>query len=1235
MGLTNAQQAAIEQSGKTVLVSAAAGSGKTFTLTKRIIQKIIEEGADISRMLIVTYTRAAAGELKSRISSALSEEIAKYPENTHLQNQMLLIPSAKICTIDSFFTDPVKSNFDKLGLPARIRLADSSELEDLRVDIFSSVLEDMYAKYGITSSTKLSDITDRNEFTDLIYLLTNTRNTHKFISLLCDLYDRLVTSPLGVEVLKKNALRLEESAKLDFFSTPEGSVIKRDILQILGTCENAFKYNLSRLDEDAFVKEKYFANFEDNVRKCQNLAHRIEKSDFEHLSNAFEAYNPSKLATITKENATPFSEECKEFRKKTHQKVMKIKNDYLAYSVDEIKNTYIELSKINLLLYEIISIFDKKYTQSKKDSGMLEFSDMPRFLLELLGDGSTSVAKEMRDMYDEVYIDEYQDVNEIQDTIFKIIGGTHRFMVGDIKQSIYGFRDAMPELFAAYKNTFPLYTENIDSDGCTIFMSENFRCDENIINFTNAVCSKLFEASREAINYTKNDDLVFQKMGLPEDYECPDIEINIFDDGQYSNLLIENEDEEDPAKPIVSEDDVRDTDIPNEAVYCAKEILRLIREEKKPNGAPVSFGDIAILVRVKYHGPIIAAALKKYGIEYCLSASNQLFDGNDMKSLLDLLRVIDNPEDDMALCSFLTTDAYSGEPMFSLEEIVTIRQAAGTQKSMYRALVEYSDTSDPLATLLCHRVSIILNILKSLRALSRRVAVDKLLRSIKTLPEFSLICESEAYTYIYDCACNYVKRSWNGLYSFLKYYKKLAESGNVTLKEASSTNAVNIMTIHQSKGLEYHTVFLFGCSRQFSQKESRASLNYSRQLCVATKTLLSDVDEDGKTYVCGTSSNIIKSAVVKSIYNDSLLEEMRILYVGLTRARERLYISATIKEEYGDFSNRMKMIGCDPSSIMKQKSFIEWIFSSLTSQNAPKDLRYNVNVYSALKMPDLIPADHDESKPMISATESELSLVNAINSTSNVSEGEKLISLIPSKVAASKASPSMLDNTIAIHKNALDSDREAEAIRARIQLMSSSKKDFDSILSEAKAPSAADIGTATHSFLQLCDFERVRKTSIKEEIELLVECKFISRECADMINTYQIKKFFESKLFCDIQKANDLRKEFKFGIYRPASEFTNDASLSKIFANRNIYVQGAIDLILFFPDGSIHVCDYKTDRLEAGEKENISLFCKRMRDRHKDQLYQYKVAIEQIFGRSPDKMYIYSLPLGETVEINV
>lgn len=1220
MGFTNAQNAAIHESGRTVLVSAAAGSGKTFTLTERIIHRILNENADIQRMLIVTFTRAAAGELKSRITAALSDRISQHPDDERLQNQMLLMSSAKICTIDSFFTDPVRSNFDKLGLTANVRLADQPELYDIKMRAFNDTLERMFDANGIKSGMHLSDIKERNEFTDLIYLLTNSRSTGKLTEILSHLYNKLLSTPLGIDTLKHQSEQLLELSDKDFFETHIGEIIRENIISKLELELGVFEYCVRRIEEDELAKSKYTFNMCESRDMCQSLIYRISNCRFSDIAKAFEAYSPSKLVSVR--GATPLMEECKKKRQEANKHINDLRKKYTSISSEDIKNEFIQASELNRILYDILSDLDKSYCEAKRERGLFEFSDMPRFLMQLLGDGSTEVARELQEKYDEVYIDEYQDVNEIQDTIFKIIGQNRRFMVGDIKQSIYGFRDACPELFASYKSIFPPYDSECksNSDGCTIFMSENFRCDENVISFANTVCSALFKANAESVGYTEKDDLVFKKS-TPSGYVSPKVKIDIFDGKEEDS----NSSDDTSEKSAISE-------LLDEADFCAREILRLIKTEKKPDGSPVKLSDIAVLVRVKRHAPTVASALKKYGIEYCMSATNQLFDGQDMKAILDLLRVIDNPEDDISMCGFLTNTAYSGECLLSLQEVLTVRRASDTNYSLNRALLEYSDTSDPLSTLLSHRVSKILGMLSSLRELSKRVSADKLLLALKTFTEFKLICESQAYIYLYDCACNYVKRSWNGLYSFLKYYRRLSEGGSVTLNEASSTNAVNIMTTHQSKGLEYHAVFLFGCSRKFSVADSRKSLVYSRHLCAASKLKIEDSDEDGNLYINGTKESLIRSAVASCNYKESVYEEMRILYVALTRARERLYITATLKD-YEDTCAKLAMMGDSKSAIMAQNSFISWILSALQNDTSNSD-SYDITVHT-LGYADEEDSISESSDEEIYATDTENEYVRLLSHERADKQIDDILSYIPSKIAASKASSDLLDTSLDIYRSHdLNNDATAHALQERAALMKSgAASSFDALLSEKSKPTYADIGTATHSFLQFCDLQNAANAGIDDEIKRLVDQRFITRAAADMIDRSQIEMFFNSDLFAMIEKASCIRREFQFGLFREAREFTQSKELSDILGDKKIYVQGSVDMLLEFKDGRIYICDYKTDRLTREERNDISLFKKRLISAHKDQLLQYKYAIESIFGRTPDKILIYSLPIGKCVEL--
>ncbi len=1244
MALTTAQNAAINEKGRTILVSAAAGSGKTFTLTKRIIDKIIgdENGAsDISRMLIVTFTRASAQDLREKISKALSKAIAENPTNEHLQKQMLLLGDAKICTIDSFFTDPVKKNFEKLGLPASLRLADDAELDDIRLEIMNGAIEDMYKEYGICSDGALCDMGKRCAFLDLLLALTSTKANADTPNILINIYTKLMSTTLGVELLKKNAERLRNSADCDFFDTDEGKVIQNQAVSICELAAEKFEYCIKKMASDEFVSGKYLASFEGFKTSCLALAQSC-RGTYVEAKAAIESFSFGRMPSIATADKTPLSIECanakNDIGKATTDKKYGLINKYFYLTPDEIKREILTTAEYNEILYKIISSFHAKYSLYKKEKGLCEFADMPLYLIRLLENDKLSVKDEMIKMYDEVYIDEYQDVNEVQDKIFRIIGEDRRFMVGDIKQSIYGFRDAVPELFSSYRSTFPKYDDEAGrgSDGCTIFMSENFRCDSTVIDFTNTVCPYLFRAAGKKLEYTSDDDLKFGKINLPDNYEPPKVQINIVEAIKPSAKDTTNE-----ASDTEDDDDAGTDNIPAEAILCAKEIARLLREETKPNPddpcgepLPIEKGDIAILVRANNDGLVVARALKKYGIEYCLSAKSEIFDGEDMKALLDMLRAINNPEDDISLCGFLTSPIYCGEPMFTLAETVSIRRHTKDSKSLMSALVAYGELAgtDPLATLLCRRAKMAVDLISKLRALARKVSADKLLKEIRTYPEFSAICESSAYIFLYDTACNYVKKSWNGLFSFLKYCSKLAKKGSASFLDATPSSAVNIMTIHQSKGLEKNTIFVYNTAKQFSNRDTRLSLNYNGELCCATKLPHELCDSEGRLTVDRYDDSYIRKAVILKNWENNLYEEMRVLYVALTRARERLYVSATIKEDFEKFKNKIAMMGSSIYARLAQKDYISWIVSSiLAPDNDVRQMSFDINVFSAddilTSAPETI---GDINVNNTNLTQAELSYIETIKRAQNADTHAEKIA-IPAKIAASKASPDLLDKILADSADhPLDNDRNS--LLMRIELMRSAKHRAQSSGDMPRA-SATDIGTATHTFLQFCDLALTKNLGVESEIARLVEKRFISKSDAEIINKAQIEKFIESDFFTLLLSCENIRREFRFGLFADAADFAENDTLKSTLSGKRIYVQGSIDILAEGDDGKIYVCDYKTDRIAADE--SLNAFKARLLLSHKHQLMQYKNAVSTIFGKAPNKIFIYSLPLGEAIELEI
>lgn len=1207
MALTASQNAAVNESGRSILVSAAAGSGKTYTLTKRIIKRITCDKANIERMLIVTFTRSAAAEMKAKITSAIAEEISKHPDDEHLQRQMLHVSNAKICTIDSFFIEPVKNHFDILGLPAKIRLADELELFDIKQAAFDETLEEMYMDYGINSSTKIADIGNRNEFTDLISTLTKSKNTKKLMEIILELYDSLSSSNDGIELLNTFKDRLYNSSEEDFFCTVEGKIIKDDIITTLNVKLNTIIYTKSILYKDENVYNAYHEGFDSAIDSLKLLIYRIQAKPFSDLLSSIDSFEITGLKSMKKGTANKFSDNCRNVISDLKKYLKDIKKTLASLTPEQIKYEFIYMSNVNKLLYKILSKYDVKYSKMKAEKGLCEFADMPKFLLKLLS--IDEVRKEIAGEYDEVYIDEYQDVNEIQDNIFKLIGNNARFMVGDIKQSIYGFRDAMPSLFASYKREFPIYTEaKKESYGCTVFMSENFRCDESVIDFTNKVCATLFSLSGDEIGYTKNDDLVYKKSN-PEGYKPNPVRIEIFENP--NNKTQKNVDDEDFFK--------------DEAKFCANEILKLITNGKKPDGSNITLSDIAILIRVKSDAERIAKELKKANIEYCISANNDLFKSLDMRAILDLLKAIDDPYDDMAMCSVLTNDEYSGKSFMSLEEVVSVRNTSSKDTSLYTSLETYGNTDDNLATPLSFRIKEFLVMLSRLRALSRRLSADKLLLSIKALPMFSKISESYAFIYLYDLACEYVKREWNGLYSFIKHCQRLSEGKSQAKKEASNTDAVNIMTIHQSKGLEYNTVFIFDAAHEFSKDEAKNELNFNRDICAAAKTLCEKDDGDGNIAV-ESYKGIIKDAVIKANTKNSLYEEIRILYVALTRARENLYITATVKKPEELFE---KVEASKNSSIasIDSKSYLEWILNA--TYNSGEEDFYKITLHRYSEGSNIETEENIRESEQIQVSEKDRHYISLMNSDAN--EKDNTLLYIPSKIAASKVENNILDKILYDPTNGME-DYDKEAILAKMELLSSSASIEETEMTE-KAPTASNIGTATHAFLQFCDFKNLRENGILKEIERLKNEEFLSLEVADMINLKDVERFLKSKLFSLIESSTYVEREFKFGIFRNASELTENKELKEKLKDRKIYVQGAIDLLFKDSNDNIYLCDYKTDRIYENERNNISLYKERLRRTHAHQINEYKRAINEIFSKPPHKMFIYSMPLGDIIEM--
>lgn len=1222
---TPAQSAAMQYKKTSLLVSAAAGSGKTATLTQRIINQITEdESCTLERTLIVTFTRAAAAELRARIASALTEAIAQDPANRHLNHQLLLLPGAHIHTIDAFFGEPVRANFERLGLPAGFRMADDGEADGIAASVMEQVMEDFYSASKDPENGILG-LARESAFLCFVETLVSSRDFSALIPTLTALYQKLVTSERGVARIADCAERIEREAKGDFFDSLWGAQLRDYTVNTLLAMEQKFLKAKAEIADDPSCGAAFANMFDSDAARCGMIAHRLQTGGYAGAAQAFQAHPATRQPSVKKDQKTPLCEEFIAFRKKQNEKIKKLAENF-SVAPEDIGAQFAATAAICRTLYAIMAEYDKRYAEEKMRLGVCEFSDMPRFMLGLLQneDGSkTDLARAFCDKFDWVYIDEYQDVNQLQDKIFAIIGGDHRFMVGDIKQSIYGFREADPSIFADYRRLFATLTPDTLEDppatdlGCVLFMSENFRCDKSVIDFTNLVCAYIFEACPDTIGYREGDDLIHRKTA-PEGYLSPLVTLQITqpaDPDEDEN----NEDDED------DEDDGEDKNvgIDTETLAAVNEILRLLAEEKKADGTPILPSDIAILSRTKAPLDAFSRALTKAGIPVSAQSGGELYKSEPFRFWLALLDVIDNPSLDIPL-SYLLTEPHGGRSSaFSPEQLALVRKAAAQNLSLYDAICTYATEGEnaslrALCAAFCAK-------LEAWRTLSVQLGADALLTELAQDEHLCAYAQSEAFLFLYENARQFTRKHWNGLYGFVRAQHRAMNAKGLNSEASSAGGGVALMTVHHSKGLEYPVCFLVKCGKKFNRRDSRQTLIYDKDMGIGIKL------SDGK----GKRDTLLRRSMTLGKVHRSTEEEMRTLYVALTRARERLYLTATIKKSYTAFWRECAMGGS--ADILQAPDHLSWVLSAMASNEQRANACCRVELYEKGQVVPLARSVAAVSAAAEGKSDAGSAHYAALMQLSGAQKQHtSLLYKIPSKAAASKLSPHMLDTDFCFSPGEgedADEMQTREALLRRLEQMHSEKPDFFALMAENSKPTAAERGTAAHLFLQYCDYARTRAHGIDDELERLVREKYITPRIAKIVNRRALQTFFDSDFFPLVMNADKIMREVHFNSFVPLEEFTQNQEIAHLVSGKLLHVQGSIDLILVGKDGSISLCDYKTDRPTPEEKRDHTLYRARMISTHKDQLTHYARAVKELFGKAPDRAFVFSLTLGEAIEL--
>ncbi len=1156
---TESQLSAITHRNSDLLVAAAAGSGKTATLTERVIRRITEENADLSRMLIVTFTKAAAEELRIRIRDALTKKSAEDPSDRSLRVKLLMLNSAQISTIHGFCSSLIKENYSALNLPSGMRIAEESETVLLKKRVMDKVI-DMYFE------NELPDEYKSDGFSVLFDSLIKSKTAEKLTDVLISVYDTVSSSADGVKIIHRTAENFKSVEESGFFESVYAETARKNLLRVCKHFIKEYKNLINSFSDDEIFTSKYKTMLDDESEMLYKTELCCEDGNLKKAFDIFSDFSFARAPSVRGEY--DFKEVVKKVRNDLKEERKKLL-PYSSFANDELKSVAKDGKLLFECMHKLISLFYKLFEEEKRTRRFMDYGDLEQFAYRLFYDkdgNKTKKAYETAELYDEIYIDEYQDCNSLQDAIFSAISKNNRFMVGDIKQSIYSFRGAEPYLFSDYRTEF----ENSDS-GRAIFLSNNFRCSENIIRFTNLVFAPVFSQNRY-IPYKKEDELVFSKLS---------------DTSERVTVSVIGKNEDESPKET-------------EASYIADMIAYMIENETGEDGRPYSAGDFAILLRnAKKSASVYEQALVSRRIPVYNGVEKNFFESSEVLLALCLISAIDNPMRDVQLAGLMQSPLFR----FTLDELIEIR---GKNKDvhLYSSLLEYTQRTNDEK---CLRFIEKLNLY---RKRAQGMQTDKLIWFLYgDTGIFALLCsdgeksEIEAkranLMMLYEYARKFEAGSFKGLYNFISYINEIIERKTkleAVKADSDEKNSVKIMTVHKSKGLEFPVCFLADSCSDLGKKGG-SSYKYDRRCGFAVKI------RDNTGFV--SYKTPMYCAVSSEEHDREQEEEARILYVALTRARNKLFVTGGV-DDAEKFVNGIPNGDMTEYSFYNSRSYMEMILASVN-----EDESFEKNILFGYSGIDTVKSETEEVED---STDDEL--YSEVLKNLSYKYPYKIQTTLPKKVSVSRLYPDFLD----------DSDDSSELVTNEIPL---EFKDPDAIRCENKSTQK---GIATHLFMQFCDFDSVMRIGTKEEAQRLALNGFMKQNDIDAVDFKSVDAFFTSDIFTKIKEAYDcqrlVKREYRFNINLSASLFSS--KMSDMLDGEKILVQGVVDMIFENADGTLTLLDYKTDRINDNEREIASFV-----DRHKTQLQYYKIAVERITGKKVTDTVLYSFALRRDIKVDI
>ena len=1246
MKYTPAQERAVFFGDGNLLLSAAAGSGKTAALTGRIAELLISDRAELSEMLIVTYTRAAAAEMRSRISRRLRELSA---EGHRVGRHLAALPSADISTIHSFLYKSLRPYFPSLGLSPDYRIADVSTIRALKTAAMRDVVDDFFSR---NEGFSQKDGRSQNEseekaavsFAELADVIGQARDSAALDEELLRIAESLVAAAEDESSLDRYADELDAAAD-NVMDSPHGAVLR-------GLLENLTKHYFKIFSECAEefpaypkVEKAYAPVLHYTIEWLERVASALVSAPYDELRAVFASYAPPSLGRLLSKDACESSDRFKFHRDRLKADIERLSGDFFAFTDDEIRLSAHRTAAVLRCAKDVIGAYFRELERRKRAASALEYSDLETLAIRLFiaPDGTpTNAAREVGSRYKYLFIDEYQDTNRVQDRIFRALSESGvRFMVGDIKQSIYRFRGAEPAVFSEYRRAWPVLDPASPAEapefspdaGNALFMSENFRCDDPVVRFVNMVSD--YTLPHGGIPYDTGDALIHAKT----EPAAEPVEVCLIGCPRKK------------AGDDDADDDPRTRKINPEAVYIARRIRDMIGKYSPDGSAVRRASDIAIILRSPSPRSAMSAAadyesaLAEYGIPVRMKTARPVTSYASVQLLMCLLNIVDNPLRDIPAAGAMRSPVFG----FTVSDLVELRKLSAVSEDsdmpLYMACeAAAADPEHPLSKKCAAFLGWIARHKTASRGMPSDRYIEFLIHDVRlfavdgirgnaserdAVNQFCLLART------YEGSGETGPTRFGGISGFIAYLAD-TDGMNDELSVPADTDAVSIMSIHTSKGLEFPVCFLAECSKRRNTADERGSVLIDRELGLGMY-----LPDEGGLVRCG---NFLRCAIAEKMREESVAEEMRMLYVALTRARNRLIVTAKVPDADKLLDEAEKTRGdADGYFVTGQGTYIHWIIGAAAkygnadfykiTQTTEAEILGETSE-TAADSPELLPetAEHSEDLP---PDESVLRERFAF-----VYPHEHLAA-IPSKLSVSGLYPEILDEgrpadmvyTVTESGFAPVSEELPEEEERPAEPKQGLRPRFMTGESDIKA---ADRGSATHVFLQFADFERLAEDGAEAELERLVQSRHLTRKLAESVHLSQLRRFVRSDLLDKIRRSPMVRREFRFNTRMPAEQFTADETLrGQLRADGvRITVQGVVDCVFRDPDsGHLVLVDYKTDSLSAEEWQNRALAHKKLIARHRNQLLYYRDICGKMFGEEIEKTVIYSTVLGECVEI--